>query len=123
RALGAFDVAQGAVVCDGLVLAVEAAEGTDAMLARVATLSSDLRGHEGALRGVLVKVTKPAQDRQIDQPTIGPATILNAHKAGLAGVAIEAEHGLIVDREETIATADRLGLFIFGLDIADYEQA
>lgn len=123
RALGAQDVAQGAVVCDGLVLAVEAAEGTDAMLGRIPELPAELRGHPNVLRGVLVKVTKPVQDKRLDQPTIGPRTIENAHKAGLSGIAIEAEHGLIMDRAETIALADKLGLFIYGVNIADYERS
>ncbi len=122
RALGAQDVAQGVVVCDGLVLAVEAAEGTDAMLSRIPDLPADMRGHPNVLRGVLVKVTKPVQDKQLDQPTIGPRTIVNAHQAGLSGIAIEAEHGLIVDRAETIALADKFGLFIHGINLADYER-
>ncbi len=63
RALGRFDIGQGAVVCDGLVLAVEAAEGTDAMLERCAALPREIRGGADARRGVLVKVPKPAQGK------------------------------------------------------------
>ncbi|NDC60194.1 MAG: DUF1009 domain-containing protein, partial [Alphaproteobacteria bacterium] len=81
-ALGRWDVAQGAVVCDGLVLALEAAEGTDAMLARVAVLPEAIRGTAQARRGVLVKRAKPIQDRRIDLPTIGRATIEAAAIAG-----------------------------------------
>ena len=69
RALGAVDVGQGCVVQQGMVLAVEAAEGTDAMLARCAALARPGRG------GVLVKLVKPGQDRRADLPTIGPETI------------------------------------------------
>lgn len=114
-AMGGFDIAQGAVVCDGYVLALEAAEGTDAMLDRVAGLPQSIRGSEGEPRGVLVKMLKPGQDKQMDQPTIGPRTVEKAHKAGLAGIAIEATHGLIVDRAQTIQMADDLGLFIVGV--------
>lgn len=116
-ALGALDVAQGAVVADGLVLALEAAEGTDAMLARIPDLPPDMRGTAGARRGVLVKVAKPSQDRRMDQPTIGPQTVERAAAAGLAGIAIDARAGLVVDRDETVALADRLGLFVTGVDV------
>jgi DUF1009 family protein len=113
-ALGPFDVGQGAVVCEGLVLAVEAAEGTDAMLARCATLPEALRGIPGARRGVLVKLPKPGQERKIDLPTIGLPTIVGAAAAGLAGIAIEAGGALILDREALIERADAYGLFVYG---------
>lgn len=113
-AIGRYDIGQGCVVCDGLVLAVEAQEGTDAMLARVAQLPAEIRGQPQARRGVLVKRPKPIQERRIDLPTIGPATIENAAAAGLAGVAYEAGGALLVDREAIAARADALGLFVFG---------
>ena len=107
-ALGAFDVGQAAVVASGLVLAVEAAEGTDAMLDRCALLPAEIRG------GVLVKRPKPGQERRIDLPTIGVETIRRAAAAGLKGVAVEAGGALVLDRDAAIAEADRLGLFIYG---------
>ena len=110
RALGVADVGQGCVVQLGLVLAVEAVEGTDAMLARCAPLA---RAGPG---GVLVKVLKPGQDRRVDLPTIGPDTIRNAAAAGLRGVAFEAGATILVERETTIAAADAAGLFLLGLD-------
>jgi DUF1009 family protein len=109
RALGAADVGQGCVVQQGLVLAVEAVEGTDAMLARAGALAREGEG------GVLVKLVKPAQDRRIDLPTIGPATVEAARQAGLRGIAYEAEGTMIVDRPATIAAADAAGLFLLGL--------
>lgn len=112
RAIGALDIGQGVVVADGLVLAVEAAEGTDAMLDRVAHLPAALRGQDGRRRGVLVKCAKPGQERRVDLPTIGRATVTAAAAAGLAGIGIEAGGSLVVDREETIAAADAAGLFI-----------
>ena len=113
-ALGALDVGQGAVVANNLALAVEAQEGTDAMLARVATLPVELRGTEQAPRGVLVKRAKPTQDRRIDLPVIGVATIEGAARAGLAGVAGEAGGVLVVDKPAVAARADALGLFVYG---------
>ena len=117
-ALGPFDVGQGAVLCDGLVLAVEAAEGTDAMLARCATLPQALRGAAGARRGVLVKLPKPGQERKIDLPTIGIPTVAGAAAAGLSGIAIEAGGALILDRAPLVAAADAHGLFVYGFSRA-----
>lgn len=113
-ATGSFDIGQGVVVCDGLVLAVEAQEGTDAMLRRVAELPAAVRGAADARRGVLVKRPKPIQERRIDLPTIGVRTIEGAAAAGLAGVAVEAQGALAVRRAEIIAAADRAGMFVYG---------
>jgi DUF1009 family protein len=115
RALGRLDVGQGAVVCEGLVLAVEAAEGTDAMLERCALLPAEIRGSVQARRGVLVKLPKPAQERRIDLPTIGAETVERAARAGLAGIAVEAGAALIIDEAKTVARADELGLFLAGV--------
>ena len=109
RALGAVDVGQGCVVQQGIVLAVEAIEGTDAMLARATGLRRPGPG------GVLVKLVKPGQDRRADLPTIGPATLRAAAKAGLRGVAFEAGGTLLTDREGCIAAADEAGLFLLGI--------
>jgi len=113
-ALGPFDVGQGAVVCEGLVLAVEAAEGTDAMLARCAALPQALRGTAAARRGVLVKMPKPLQEQRIDLPTVGVQTIEGAAEAGLSGIAFAAKTTLLLDRDAIIARADALGLFVYG---------
>lgn len=113
-AIGALDIGQGAVVCAGLVLAVEAQEGTDRMLARVAEMRPAIRGTENARRGVLVKRPKPQQERRIDLPTIGLRTVQGAARAGLAGVAVEAGGCLVVDRDAVVAAADEAGLFVYG---------
>jgi hypothetical protein len=118
-AIGAYDVGQGVVVCDGLVLAIEAQEGTDRMLGRVAELPQAVRGAPDARRGVLVKRPKPIQERRIDLPTIGVRTIEGAAAAGLAGVAVEAGGALAVRREELIAAADAAGLFVYGFTPAE----
>tara|TARA_R110002110_G_scaffold29413_7_gene105081 strand:- start:3640 stop:4530 length:891 start_codon:yes stop_codon:yes gene_type:complete len=114
-AIGALDIGQGAVACRGIVLAVEAAEGTDLMLQRVASLPPRLRGSIEAREGVLVKLSKPGQERRVDMPTIGVETVANAAAAGLAGIAVEAGGTLVVDGEAVARTANRLGLFVVGL--------
>ena len=110
RALGGADVGQSCVVQQGIVLAVEAVEGTDAMLRRCGDLART------GPAGVLVKLVKPGQDRRADLPTIGRITILAAAKAGLRGVAFEAGGTLLVDRAATIAEADMRGIFMLSLD-------
>ncbi len=110
RALGAADVGQCCVVQQGLVLAVEAVEGTDAMLSRCGALARNGPG------GVLVKLVKPGQERRADLPTIGPDTIRGAAAAGLRGVAFEAGGTILAERDATIAAADAAGLFLLGLD-------
>lgn len=115
-ALGDLDIGQGCVVCEGLVLAVEAQEGTDAMLARCATLPETVRGTPTARRGVLVKRPKPGQERRIDLPTVGVSTVELVAAAGLAGLAVEAEGALMLRRAEMAAAAERLGVFIYGFE-------
>jgi DUF1009 family protein len=115
RALGALDVGQAAVVCNGLTLAVEAAEGTDRMLARVTDLPEHIRGTPQKRRGVLVKAPKPIQDRKTDLPVVGKQTVENAAAMGLAGIAVEAGGALIVDRGAVGDLADKLGLFVVGI--------
>jgi UDP-2,3-diacylglucosamine hydrolase len=110
RALGSVDVGQAVVVQQGIVLGVEAVEGTDALLQRVEHLR-----REGP-RGVLVKLAKPAQDRRMDLPTIGPETVRRAEQAGLAGIAVESGGTLILDRDEMVRLADAAGLFVLGLE-------
>ncbi len=110
RALGRVDVGQGCVVQQGIVLALEAIEGTDAMLARAAGLARPGPG------GVLLKLVKPGQDRRADLPTIGPATLRAAAAAKLRGVAFEAGGTLLTDRAACIAEADAAGLFLIGID-------
>ena len=108
-ALGAADVGQACVVQQGIVLALEAIEGTDAMLARAGGLARPGPG------GVLVKLVKPGQDRRADLPTIGPGTLAAAAAAGLRGVAFEAGGTLLTDTAACIAAADHTGLFLIGV--------
>jgi DUF1009 family protein len=113
RHLGQVDVGQACVVQQGAVLAVEAIEGTDRMLARVVALALPGPG------GVLVKLVKPGQERRADMPAIGPETVTAAAASGLRGIAFEAGGTLLIDRDTAIARADAAGLFLFGLDRPD----
>ena len=95
------------------MLAVEAAEGTDALLERCAAVKKLGRTH-GAQTGVLVKAPKPGQEERIDMPTIGPQTMHKVAAAGLAGVAVAAGHVLMAERAETIRAANGHRLFLVG---------
>jgi UDP-2,3-diacylglucosamine hydrolase len=114
RELGRLDIGQGAVAVRGRVVAVEGAEGTQAMLARVCELRETgriSRKHGG----VLVKIAKPGQEKRADLPAIGPDTIDQAANAGLAGIAVEADASLILDFAETIRRANLRKIFVHGV--------
>ncbi|MEM8636475.1 MAG: UDP-2,3-diacylglucosamine diphosphatase LpxI, partial [Pseudomonadota bacterium] len=113
--IGEHDIGQGCVVCDGLVLAVEAQEGTNAMLNRVKFLSEDVRGTPDRRRGVLVKRAKPGQDLRMDLPVVGLETFEHAAAAGLAGIGLEAHTSILVDKDELIQRANELEMAIVGL--------
>ncbi|WP_336081202.1 LpxI family protein [Thalassospira sp. CH_XMU1448-2] len=115
RILGQADVGQGCVVQQGLVLALEAIEGTDEMVRRSAKYRREGVG------GVLVKASKPQQDKRLDLPAIGLTTIEEAHLAGLRGIALLAGGTMIIDRAAVIARADALGIFVLGLGDEDGE--
>lgn len=114
-ALGSFDVGQAAVVANNHVLAVEAAEGTDNMLKRIADLRRAGRVTAAAGTGVLVKAPKPGQDRRFDLPSIGPSTIAHVTAAGLAGVAVTAGSTIIAEPAKVIAAADAANVFLVGV--------
>ncbi|HSM94663.1 MAG TPA: UDP-2,3-diacylglucosamine diphosphatase LpxI [Rhizomicrobium sp.] len=116
RRMGELDIGQAAAVAEGLVLAVEAAEGTDAMLERLTQLPRNLRGTPQKRRGVLVKAPKPAQERRVDLPVIGLRTVELASAAGLAGIAVEAGGALLMRRSKIVEAADGLGLFVMAFD-------
>ena len=115
EAIGPFDVGQAVVVVDNRVLAIEAAEGTDRMLARIAELRRAGRLSAPAGAGVLVKAPKPAQDRRFDLPSIGPTTIEAVKQAGLAGIGVRAREVIVAEPERMVEAADRAGLFITGI--------
>lgn len=112
RQLGRLDVGQAVVVQEGRVLAVEAAEGTDALIARAGLLQRPGRP------GILVKSPKPQQQMRADPPTIGPQTIVCVVEAKLGGVAVAAGGTLVLDRAEVIRLADAAGIFVVGVESA-----
>ncbi|HUS55320.1 MAG TPA: UDP-2,3-diacylglucosamine diphosphatase LpxI [Thermohalobaculum sp.] len=111
-ALGLLDVGQAVVVARGICLGIEAIEGTDALLARVAALPDERRGGE-LPSGVLVKLAKPGQDRRFDLPSIGPRTVEGGARARLRGIVVEAGGANILDSVETVRAADQAGLFLW----------
>lgn len=114
-AVGPFDVGQATVVADNHVLAVEAIEGTDQMLTRIAELRRLGRIRAPAGRGVMIKAPKPGQEMRIDLPSIGPQTIEGVARAGLAGLAVVAGQTIVADAATIGQTADRAGLFVVGV--------
>lgn len=114
EALGPHDVGQGAIVADGVCLAVEAIEGTDLMLARLADLPARKRASAPPPAGVLYKGPKPGQDRRLDMPTIGAQTVESAKRAGLNGIVVAAGETVLIDQAGTRRAADRAGIFVYG---------
>ena len=119
--IGRLDIGQAAIVCQGIVLGVEAAEGTEALLKRCGALQQGNRG------GVLVKLPKPGQEKRADLPAVGPKTVAEAAHAGLAGIAVAAGWTLVFEPAQVAADADAAGLFIVGIKpddyLADYDVA
>jgi UDP-2,3-diacylglucosamine hydrolase len=120
--LSNFDAGQGAVVGAGRVLAIEAAEGTDAMLARVADMRESGRLRFAGPAGVMVKAPKRGQDLRLDMPAVGPRTVEAAARAQLRGAAIAAGCVLIVERERLTRMADAAGIFVAGFASAGATQ-
>ena len=115
QAMGPFDIGQGVVVANRHVIAVEAAEGTDLMLARVAELRRTKRFRAPLRTGVLVKAPKPGQDRRFDLPSIGPRTVDGVIEAGLAGIAVMAGGAIVAEPQIVVQIADGAKVFVIGL--------
>ncbi len=118
KALGVYDIGQAVIVSDGKLIAIEAAEGTDRMLARVALMRGRSDGTRVA-KGVLVKRPKPSQEMRVDLPAIGPATVTRAAEAGLAGISVLAGMTLAAQRDELTARAVAVGVFVYGFTEGD----
>lgn len=116
HAIGVVDVGQSVVVQQGLVLGVEAIEGTDALILRAGGLK-----REGPAP-ILVKAPKPAQSNLVDLPAIGPKTVETARAAGLRGLAFQAGGTILLERDTTIAAAEAAGIFLLAFNPADYSQ-
>ncbi len=109
--IGAMDIGQSVIVQNGMVIGVEAVEGTDALINRCSALLQNGGG------GILVKTCKPQQDRALDMPTIGVNTIINAHKAGLCGIVLQAGNVIIVDAKNLAKIADEYKIFVIGVSV------
>ena len=120
--LGPLDVGQGAVVANGVCLAVEAIEGTDLMLARLADLPADRRAAAPPPSGVLFKGPKPGQDRRLDQPTIGPTTVEGITRAGLKGIVVAADETVLLNSDRTRKAADDAGVFVYGATVVELNE-
>jgi DUF1009 family protein len=109
KGIADFDVGQSLVIQNGLVLGVEAAEGTDELLKRCGEIK------QSGDKPVLIKISKPKQDRRVDLPCIGPETVENAHKYGFQGIAAEAGSALVLDQAKTVKLANQHKIFIVGI--------
>ncbi len=106
RALGTFDVGQAVAVRDGVVAAVEAAEGTDAALRRASGLCG---------KGLVVaKAAKPTQDLRFDRPAIGPDTIDLLGELEAAVIGVEAGTAMLLEREATLHRARMRNITVYG---------
>lgn len=114
RTTGPLDIGQAVVVQQGIVLGLEAAEGTRALLERCGPLRREGRG------GVMVKLPKPGQETRADMPAIGPETIRAARDSGLAGIAVAAGATLVFERDKVVAEADEAGMFVIGIHPGDF---
>lgn len=108
--IGALDIGQAAIVENGILLGTEDEKGTDLLIENCGKLR-----RVAQKSGVLVKAKKPNQEEKVDLPSIGVRTIENLHRNGFAGVAVEAEHSLIIDKKELIQKADEYGIFVVGV--------
>ena len=107
---------QAVIARHGAVLALESASGTAAMVSALESPTETLAS------GVLVKVSKPGQELRADMPTIGPDTIAQISKAGLAGIAVEAGKTIILDKPETLKAANRTGVFVIGMTVGEKQS-
>ncbi len=116
--LGHLDIGQSVIVQEGIVLGVEAAEGTDELIHRCVTYK-----RKGGRGGVLVKTCKPQQDKDLDLPTIGPETIRLCVKCGLDGIVMQAGHSLLLEPQKVAELANEHKMFVLGLNIEKKRHA
>lgn len=108
RRLGDLDIGQAIAVKDREVIAVEALEGTDAMIRRAGELCR-------SGKWLMLKVAKPRQDMRVDVPTVGLNTIGQLHEAGATCLAVEVGRVILLDKPQLLAEADRLGIAVVGV--------
>jgi DUF1009 family protein len=107
RGIGRLDLGQTVVVKDGVAIAVEALEGTDACIRR--------GGELARADAVVVKAVKPQQDRRFDLPAVGPETVDVMRAARAVVLAVEAGATLVMDRDELVRRADAARIAVVGV--------
>jgi UDP-2,3-diacylglucosamine hydrolase len=108
--IATYDVGQSLIIQNGLVLGIEAAEGTDELIRRCGEIKQ-----KDEIYPIIIKVSKPLQDRRADLPCVGPMTIEKAFKYGIRGIAVEAESTIILNEKETLKLANKYKIFIVGI--------
>lgn len=108
--LGELDVGQAAIIERGMILGVEAAEGTDQLIKRCFPFAKDGKA------SILVKMMKPNQDKRLDTPVIGIETVKNAISSNMAGIAIQKNSVILIDPERIAELADKHDFFIHLFD-------
>jgi DUF1009 family protein len=108
RRMADLDVGQTVVVRGGVILAVEAAEGTDAAIRR---------GGAMAPEAVVVKVSRPNQDPRFDIPAVGPETIAAMREIGARALGIDGRRMLLLNRDRVIAEAEAAGITVVAADM------
>ena len=116
NSLGPCDVGQSIAVQEGIVLAIEAIEGTDQMIERAGSLQRNVSGP------ILIKISKTNQDKRVDLPTAGPETVNNAIRSGFQGLALEANNSLLLDKDRVIKIAEKNSFFVIGVDQSKIQQ-
>jgi len=107
RASAELDIGQAIAVKERDIIAVEAMEGTDAMIRRAGRVCR-------VGEWTLIKVARPKQDMRFDVPTVGPNTLRNLKDAKCVCLVIEAGKTLIVDKPATLALADKMKIAVIG---------
>lgn len=110
RQIGDLDIGQSIVIQNGIVMGIECIEGTEKLIERCGHLK-----YTTGRKPILVKIKKTKQTRKIDLPAIGEDTITQLKQAGFAGVAIDYENGLVINRQATINLANKNKIFIYGV--------
>ena len=118
RAIGALDIGQAAIVAGRRIIAVEDIGGTDALIERVAALRARGLTGTGTAPLILAKARQPQQTGFVDLPAIGPQTVVRCADAGIAAIAVEAGHSLVLQRADLVAAADARGVAVLGVEMS-----
>ena len=110
KTMSCLDIGQSVIMAQKQIIAVEALEGTDNLIKRCEQLSAEFKKD-----AILVKLKKTGQTKKADLPVIGIDTIKNCHNCNIKGIAIESGATLIINKQQVIEEADRLGLFIISI--------